>query len=74
MPKQDDSKIADAAYHLWLNEGQPEGRDKEHWLRARSEIEAAAPKKRRAAAKPKAEAATPKPRKKATAKPRKAAS
>lgn len=26
--------IASIAYHLWLEEGKPQGRDVEHWLEA----------------------------------------
>ncbi len=29
-----DGQIREAAYLFWLNEGQPEGRDQDHWLRA----------------------------------------
>jgi hypothetical protein len=29
-----DEAIRLIAYHLWLAEGQPEGRDQEHWLKA----------------------------------------
>ena len=74
MPNNDDTRIADAAYHLWLKEGRPEGQDMDHWLRARAELEAAqspAPKKRRAAAKPNAATEVAKPKPKAAAKPRK---
>lgn len=78
MQHIDETRIADAAYHLWLSEGRPEGRDRDHWLRARAALEskaAPAAKKRRAAAKPKADAAATaaKPRRKTAAKPRKPA-
>lgn len=56
---QTDDHIRDAAYFLWLKDGQPEGRDQEHWLAAQAELTQVAE-----APKPKA------PRKKAAAKPR----
>jgi len=31
-------RIRDRAYHLWLEEGRPEGRESEHWERARQLI------------------------------------
>ncbi len=62
MQHIDHAQIADAAYHLWLAEGRPEGRDHQHWLQARAALETkVAPKKRRAAAKPKAEAKAARP-------------
>ena len=30
--------VREAAYHIWNNEGQPEGKDSEHWLRALDEL------------------------------------
>lgn len=75
MPKKelDEAKLRDAAYQLWLAEGQPEGRDQEHWHKAvesmaspeaNAEPKAKAPRKAapKAAAKPAAKAAA-KPRK-----------
>lgn len=57
MPKAtiDDARIAEAAFYLWLEEGKPEGRDKDHWQAAKATLEAevARPRKR-AAAKPRA--------------------
>ena len=32
-------RIRERAYHIWLAEGQPEGRDKEHWELAKKLIE-----------------------------------
>ncbi|MEM8654541.1 MAG: DUF2934 domain-containing protein [Pseudomonadota bacterium] len=69
----DEAQIREAAYLLWLDEGQPEGRDQEHWLKAIDALAPAKPK-RRAAAKPKAKAApkataAKKPRAKKAAKP-----
>jgi hypothetical protein len=65
-----DSMIAEAAFRLWETEGRPEGRDQEHWFRARTALEAlvatpdaipAKPRTIRAKAAPKAEtAAAPK--------------
>ncbi len=56
---QTDDHIRDAAYFLWLKDGQPEGRDQEHWHAAQAELTPAAE-----TPKPKA------PRKRAAAKPR----
>jgi len=41
-----DSHIAEAAFFLWLEEGQPEGRAEEHWLRAKEALTAPVPKAR----------------------------
>lgn len=64
-----EANIREAAYLFWLEEGQPQGRDQEHWLRAVDALGApAAPAKpkRKAAAKPRAASAaagkTAKPR------------
>ena len=48
----DTTAIAEAAFYLWLEEGQPHGRDQEFWLRAEQTLNAAiaAPKARRATA------------------------
>lgn len=32
-------RIALRAYQIWIDEGRPHGRDVEHWLQARREIE-----------------------------------
>jgi hypothetical protein len=77
--KIDEAKIRQAAYDIWLAEGQPEGRDQAHWLQAVEALNAApnaaptkpkAPRKTAAKAAPKAGAkaeakpkAAPKPRK-----------
>ncbi|AVW91267.1 DUF2934 domain-containing protein [Celeribacter baekdonensis] len=58
---QTDDHIRDAAYFLWLKDGQPEGRDQEHWLAAQAELTVETVVE---TPKPKA------PRKKAAAKPR----
>ena len=31
-------QIAKRAFEIWQNEGEPEGREQEHWLRAESEL------------------------------------
>ncbi len=75
-----DAQIAEAAFFLWLEEGQPENRAEDHWHRARVALQGSAKPKRRAAAKPKAKAApaktarakAPAAKPKAAAKPRKA--
>ena len=44
MPEADElleEKIRDCAHFLWEKDGQPDGREKEHWERARAEIEGA---------------------------------
>lgn len=33
-PPIDDAQIREAAYRLWQDEGQPEGRDQDHWSKA----------------------------------------
>ena len=35
----DEQTIQTRAYWIWIEEGQPEGRDVEHWLRALEELE-----------------------------------
>jgi hypothetical protein len=34
-----ETRIRDRAYRIWVEEGQPNGRYLEHWLRAKREIE-----------------------------------
>lgn len=36
------AEIADRAYEIWLNAGQPANRDLEHWLQAEAELNGAA--------------------------------
>lgn len=80
----DEDKIREAAYRLWQDEGQPEGRDQDHWTQAVAALTPQEPsaqpspapkpaRKSAAKAAPKAaKAAAPKPAKpKAAAKPRK---
>lgn len=31
-------RIAEAAYHIWLKEGRPDGRDLEHWTQAETQL------------------------------------
>lgn len=49
----DEAKVRETAYLMWLDEGQPEGRDMEHWLKAVDALTPAKPK-RKAPAKPRA--------------------
>ncbi|MEL6620294.1 MAG: DUF2934 domain-containing protein [Pseudomonadota bacterium] len=60
-----ESQVREAAYLLWLDEGRPEGRDQEHWLRAVDALTSVQPKR-----KPARKAASSKPK---AAKPAKAA-
>jgi hypothetical protein len=39
MKSFDEQTIQTRAYWIWIEEGQPEGRDVEHWLRALEELE-----------------------------------
>jgi hypothetical protein len=40
-----DQLVADLAFHLWEEEGRPEGRAEAHWLRAAVLVDEMAPKK-----------------------------
>jgi hypothetical protein len=40
MPNERTERIRDRAHEIWKREGQPEGRDVEHWQSAVAEIEA----------------------------------
>ncbi|MGJ8612506.1 MAG: DUF2934 domain-containing protein [Octadecabacter sp.] len=53
-----DEQIRDAAYQIWLDEGQPHGRDEAHWQQAFEALNAAP--KAKAARKPVAKKAAPK--------------
>jgi hypothetical protein len=33
-----EQRIRERAYEIWEDEGHPQGRDREHWLRARQEL------------------------------------
>ena len=35
----DEQRVRERAYAIWVEEGQPSGRDVEHWLRAQGEVE-----------------------------------
>ena len=59
-PIIDEARIRETAYLFWLEDGQPDGRDEEHWLKA---IDALTP------AQPKAKTARKAPAKRAAAKP-----
>jgi hypothetical protein len=43
MPDNDnnekDQRIRERAYLIWIDEGEPEGRENEHWERAKVQIE-----------------------------------
>lgn len=71
----DETQIRETAFLLWLDDGQPQGRDQEHWLRAIETLKKAETKTkpvRKAAAKPRTTGAAPKradkPKTKAAAK------
>lgn len=64
----DNDKIAQTAYRIWDEEGRPEGRDLDHWLRAQAMLTASPPKAAKPA-KPKAVAAA-KPKAVTSAKPK----
>lgn len=62
----DEKRVREFAYQIWESEGKPEGREEEHWDKARklAEAEALAPKappRKKAAAKPKPATAVEKP-------------
>ncbi len=38
LEKERDERIRKRAYDLWLVEGQPQGRELDHWFRAQQEI------------------------------------
>lgn len=43
--------IREAAYHLWVSAGQPDGQDQQFWFQAEASLAKPAPKKRAAAKK-----------------------
>ena len=73
-PTHDETRIREAAYLLWLDEGKPAGRDQEHWQKAVAALSTAkadAKPARKAPAKPRtAKAKTAAPKTKAAAKPK----
>jgi hypothetical protein len=40
-------RVQERAYQLWTDEGQPEGRQEEHWFKAEKELSPAGPGKDR---------------------------
>ena len=36
--RETEQRIRERAYQIWINEGQPAGRDKEHWAQAEQEL------------------------------------
>lgn len=38
MPDDIEQKCRERAFQIWLEEGQPLGRDKEHWAQARRDL------------------------------------
>lgn len=67
-----DEAIKERAYHIWVREGRPHGRDFEHWVQAQVELEAEQHKGNGGAPKAKAAAprtATPKAAKPMASKP-----
>ncbi|SNS68161.1 DUF2934 domain-containing protein [Antarctobacter heliothermus] len=71
-PQLDNAQIAQAAFFLWLEEGRPEGQDRDHWFRATEALTASATVAAKPARKPRAKAAA-KPTRAATAAKPKAA-
>ena len=70
----DETHVREAAYFLWLEEGQPHGRDRDHWHKAVDGLTPAKPARKPRAAKPKAApkataAAKPAPKAETAAKP-----
>ena len=55
----DEATIRETAYLMWLDEGRPEGRDREHWLRAIDTLKSSKPKTRKASGKAKTTAKSP---------------
>jgi Protein of unknown function (DUF2934) len=52
VPEPTDEEIALGAYRLWLQEGSPNGRDWEHWLKSRQQLIAAKMKEKAEAGNP----------------------
>ncbi len=38
VEKELDERVRKRAYEIWLEEGQPQGRELDHWFRARQEV------------------------------------
>lgn len=47
----DEAQIREAAYYFWLEDGQPDGMDQAHWLKAIDALTPAKPKRKPAARK-----------------------
>jgi hypothetical protein len=39
-PEEKEQRIRERAYQIWLDEGQPDGREREHWRQAEEQINA----------------------------------
>lgn len=39
MSDERDAQIRDRAYRIWQSEGEPEGRDQDHWSQAERELD-----------------------------------
>ena len=66
----DEAQARETAYFLWLDEGQPQGRDQDHWLTAVNALTTPQPKvKKPAKTAPKPRAAKTKASPKTTGKP-----
>jgi len=44
-PKATEDQIREAAYHKWLQDGAPHGKDQDYWLKAEAELGGAPAKK-----------------------------
>lgn len=81
LPQHDDAKIREQAYYFWEQDGRPEGRENEYWMRAavalseKSQMDTLTAEPPKKPAKPKAKAAANKakaePAKSAKPKPKK---
>jgi Protein of unknown function (DUF2934) len=64
-PKLTEDQIREAAYHKWIEDGAPAGKDQEYWFKAEQDLARATPKKapakKAAAKKPAASKAAAKP-------------
>jgi hypothetical protein len=56
-PMIDEARVAEKAYELWIAEGQPDGKQDEHWFRAIDALTVPVPKKAKRAPAAKAPAA-----------------
>ena len=51
LEKELDERVRKRAYEIWLEEGQPEGREVDHWSRAKEELTPAAEDQKQVAGK-----------------------